>query len=747
MPLRFGRRLIKVERVDPLLEYLKGGPFRNKSNWSFVKAYSVVVEHGSEEPPAQKLFDFFVEVVTSFCEVGVASLGDLAGLELLAAVARYWEKFTILALWMHRVFQYLDRFFLAAGTGRQSLLSIAVQIHAERAYALHEEPIVKAVLDEINKERDGFPVDVEMLRKVVELLLTTKSRQVKVDVRGDGSKMAVWISDKSGCYKTYFEAKLLVATKDYCQRWAAGLMSRSSCPEAVHEIERRLGQEDARLHHYLDPSSGSALGEVWHQELVSAVAQRLCEMETGVAHMLENTMKVELKSMFNLFKKEPKLFRHMTVAMGPYVGRRAGKIMDDAANAEEPERFVLEMLKLKRDTDELVATCFENETGFQRARNRALENVLNKDARCAKYLAWHCDSEIKKGLKSKSDGEVTIAAESMVGLLTHLKDKDVFLDYYRRCLAKRLLQGTSVSNDAEEIFLSKITLEVGLHAVHKLKNMFTDMHLSGEEHKEYAKQPHGGRPGGIEHQTQVFRMNAWPGGNGDAAEELGVVRGSNVVVCSELRGCTVAFETFYNLKHTGRKLSWQFGSGACDVASSCYQAKHTFVVSTYQCVILMLFNKHTQLTIRQVLDLTKIPEIEAKRHIQSMTVARQKLLTVGGDDTKLESNTPISVNGDFSSDKLRVMVNLIKDKQKPQAAEQEPEETAADRKHIVDAAIVRIMKARQTLDHITLVNEVMRLCILFKPPPSQIKMQIDTLIEREFLKRDPAKENSYVYIP
>lgn len=70
-----------------------------------------------------------------------------------------------------------------------------------------------------------------------------------------------------------------------------------------------------------------------------------------------------------------------------------------------------------------------------------------------------------------------------------------------------------------------------------------------------------------------------------------------------------------------------------------------------------------------------------------------------------------------------------------------------ERKHVIDAAIVRIMKSRNRLEHNALLEEVFRQCTLFKPQPTQIKSQIEHLIEREFLKRDEKNRHAYVYLP
>ena len=67
---------------------------------------------------------------------------------------------------------------------------------------------------------------------------------------------------------------------------------------------------------------------------------------------------------------------------------------------------------------------------------------------------------------------------------------------------------------------------------------------------------------------------------------------------------------------------------------------------------------------------------------------------------------------------------------------------------MIDAAVVRIMKARKTMTHQQLMTETIQmLATRFQPEVSMIKKKIETLIEREYLERGPDPANpSYNYL-
>ena len=57
------------------------------------------------------------------------------------------------------------------------------------------------------------------------------------------------------------------------------------------------------------------------------------------------------------------------------------------------------------------------------------------------------------------------------------------------------------------------------------------------------------------------------------------------------------------------------------------------------------------------------------------------------------------------------------------------------------------MKAKKTMPHQELIVEVTKqLMQRFNPEPAAIKSRIESLIEREYLARDPNDRTTYVYL-
>ena len=174
---------------------------------------------------------------------------------------------------------------------------------------------------------------------------------------------------------------------------------------------------------------------------------------------------------------------------------------------------------------------------------------------------------------------------------------------------------------------------------------------------------------------------------------------------------------------------------------------YTLQLNTLQAVVLLYFNSRgdSYVPFKELQDALNIEEVYLKRVMHSLTCGKYKLLLKENDSKKdakkIKPNDAFRVNAKFVSKKMRIAVPMasLEVSHKPQKVEE-------DRKHAVEACIVRVMKARKRLPHNQLMTSVLEQLHFFRPKPKMVKRRIEDLIQREYLERDEADSSVYKYL-
>jgi cullin 3 len=343
----------------------------------------------------------------------------------------------------------------------------------------------------------------------------------------------------------------------------------------------------------------------------------------------------------------------------------------------------------------------------------------------------------------------TVLDKTMV-LFRYLQEKDVFERYYKQHLAKRLLLNKSVSDDAEKNMISKLKTECGCQFTSKLEGMFKDMTVSNSTNDNFKEHVNNSQIDlqGVDLTVRVLTTGYWP--------TQSTTSDSNIPTAP--KHAWQCFQRYYLACHSGRQLNMQAQMGSADLNAVFYTKqenvytprRHIISVSTYQMCILMLFNKKEKLTYDEILQESGIPVKDLIRALQSLAMgkATQRILAKEPKAKEIENNHIFSVNDGFTSKLFRVKIQTVSAKGESEPERKETREKVdEDRKHEIEAAIVRIMKARKKLQHNVLVTEVIeQLKTRFMPSPLVIKKRIESLIERDYLARSTDDRKSYTYL-
>ena len=88
--------------------------------------------------------------------------------------------------------------------------------------------------------------------------------------------------------------------------------------------------------------------------------------------------------------------------------------------------------------------------------------------------------------------------DKSIALFRFLTEKDVFEKYYNSHLAKRLIAGRSVSDDAERGMLAKFKIEAGAAFTKSADGMMKDIKISEDMRSPYKRYQNGPNPVVIE---------------------------------------------------------------------------------------------------------------------------------------------------------------------------------------------------------------------------------------------------------
>ncbi|KAK9710592.1 hypothetical protein K7432_008351 [Basidiobolus ranarum] len=680
---------------------------------------------------------------------GGISTNGVSGITSLKTLNGVWTEHITCMRMIRDILLYMDRIYSAKTPDCPPVYDLGLFLFRDRVLRSSkfsiQPQLVSVLLQQIQREREGEMIDRGVIKTTIDMLL---------DLVDD-------VSTVSTVYQVDFESKFLDASAQFYRVEGQTLIGACDASEYLKKSEKRLVEEEQRSQHYLYSGTEPKIRAIIEKELLEHHLKTIIEMEnSGLVAMLANDKNDDLFRMYKLFTRVQSGHDEMKTAIKEYIKKlgntinsncegtdtvgSTGKGQGAIATTNIALRWVQDVLDLKDKFDQVLEQATGKDKQFQIAINNAFEHFINQNHKSPEYLSLFIDENLKKGLKGKSEEEVDSLLDKTISIFRFIQEKDVFERYYKQHLAKRLLNNRSVSDDAERGMISKLKIECGYQFTTKLEGMFNDIRLSSDtmsDFKEFINNLTENEGMSIELHASVLTSTFWP-----VNTSL-----TSCMLPPEVMAACQTFENFYLGRHSGRRLTWQTSLGSADVRAHFKTKKHELNVSTYQMVILMLFNdveEGESISYQQIKSDTEIPENELKRHLQSLACAKYKILLKEPKSREVHDTDQFMVNYNFSAPLARIKIQTIASKVENDGERKETRERVdEDRKHQIEAAAVRIMKDRKTMEHNNLISEVTRqLSSRFLPNPMDIKKRIEALIDREYLERSEEDRKMYNYL-
>eukprot|EP01029_Cantina_marsupialis_P007579 TRINITY_DN184_c0_g3_i2.p1 TRINITY_DN184_c0_g3~~TRINITY_DN184_c0_g3_i2.p1 ORF type:complete len:739 (+),score=206.46 TRINITY_DN184_c0_g3_i2:70-2286(+) len=715
------------EKLDALRKGIEVIFRKEHSNLSYEElyrsAYALVIQK-----KADQLFKMVEDLIADHVDLLAGKMMSHHEDELLRMVAEIWKDFCKCTGMIKDVLLYMDSTddkVPSTQRGRQAQYSIRMlSLRIWTAKIMSNESIgpniTRLLLACISRERNGELIDTDSMKACISMMIDLEK-------------------DTLSLYRSMFENDFLEETSQFFRCEAQEFIANSTTVEYLRKVSKRFKEEEGRANLYLHV--GRTLEPLLQrvaEELIKANAFDLVTSDTGCEVLLRNSDYDNLLLMYELFSHKPKSTDAMLSYLSGYIKEHGMKIVTECKT--EPVRFVDELLELHTRISMISDRSFKKDHDFQKSIKEAFEVLMNAEEFCARNLSFYMDRFMNRSARTLSDTEIDEVLNNVIRLFRYLQDKDVFEDFARKSLGKRVLMKSSVDNDVEKKFISKLKNECGHTYTHKMENMFKDVDASHRLLPLFLENTMDDREGLPDINVSVCATGSWP------AQDHG-----ECALPDELSVLKAYFTNFYETKHQGRRLNFSSSQGNVEVKYQCSNGiSMTLVMSVYQATILQLFNNRDTVSYGDIAQQTNIPSEELQRHLISLTAPGYRILIKSTSGVSIANDSELfTINDKFRCPRRRLVIKLIKRVSKETKAPSNaiPKEVEDNRKYAMQAALVRVMKSRKSLMHQELINEVIhQLESKFVPSIAKLKQAIESLIERDYIERDEDEHNRYRYV-
>lgn len=631
-----------------------------------------------------------------------------------------WQNHCQQLIMIRSIFLFLDRTHVLTNPSIMSIWDLGLERfrHYFSTISRVQKRTTDDILSLIQEERDGNIVDRNLIKDLLSMLSTLS------------------------IYLMAFEQRFIQETERLYRTKSDTLVNEYDVPQYLKYVEKIIMEETDRSSIYLDSNTKRPLIETVEQELIAKHLKLI--LSKGIDNLLENMRIDDLVLLHALLSRVENGPHEICQHFNQFV-KKQGKLL--VANPEKDKSMVSELLTFKEQMDKVVNDCFMSQERFINSLKEAFEHFINqRPNKPAELIAKYIDARLRSGNKEATEEELEKMLDRILVLFRFIHGKDVFEAFYKKDLAKRLLVNKSASVDAEKSMLTKLKQECGAAFTGKLEGMFKDIEVSKDIMLNFRTYLANAKIApSLDIYVNVLTMGFWP-----------TYQPIKITIPQFMLKHQDFFEKFYTQKHSGRKLQWQPNLDQCtlvadyrasqgDNSNDDRRSRHELQVSLFQAIVLLLFNSKDELTYKEILEATSIESLELKRTLQSLACGKTRVIIKDPKGKDVTEDDKFLYNSKFQYHLFKVKINQVQLKETQEEQAMTQEKVFQDRQYQIDAAIVRVMKTRKKLSHQLLLNEVFDL-LRFSVRAQDMKARIESLIERDFLKREPDNVNIYNYV-
>ncbi|XP_021620160.1 cullin-1 isoform X2 [Manihot esculenta] len=260
------RKMILEEAIRKAKKIMEGHPEKMFTIEEYQRfhqcAYELSAFPGSDDNSIWIYRRFKTTLEESVLSIVLPSLKDKSDAALLRELILMWSNYSLMARWLCRFFEYLDRYFIPESMELCSLRDISVNCFKDLVFRELYSKFRAAAISLINQERMGLHIDRDLLKNVLLFFMEINKH-------------------KGVSYYEDFERTMLEETATYYSQLAQQMLVCDSSEDYMQKVDQCFNEEKARASYYLPCNSQLKLIEVVRCQLLSQPVDKLIENRTA----------------------------------------------------------------------------------------------------------------------------------------------------------------------------------------------------------------------------------------------------------------------------------------------------------------------------------------------------------------------------------------------------------------------------------------------------------------------------------
>ena len=756
----FAAKLAEIKEIisKGFLEHLKKGELIVITKDYFLKVYNNVFKQANIKKNCPSLYDYYKEAMKD-CVIEFVKQLNKNSSDIISSFIEIADRMDKLIDFMTNAFYFLDFYYTRRKKKKlTNLYDIALDMYKNILFMPFQKQITKEVNELIKEDRGGNKENRIKIKRILGIMKTLdllKPKKEEDNKEEEINKMKVELESETPVQDYWFNLFKEDTEKFFSVKAEKGIINKST-PEYVVEQLNYLDEENERQKKLINEIYYKRLNDTIYKEIIGKNMKNLVNMDSGVKHMLENNKYNDLHNLYKLFKLYLPSLDEICEVFKVYIIKRGNNLLENKEISMKTQTFVPELINLQKEIKDLISKCFEGDQKFHKAKNDAFAEFMKLKSKSKFYsrqIAYYVDFCMRNEFKGKEQEVVEATLEEIIQLFKNLSEKYLFQSEAQKKMSDRLLKNKYLSIEIEKQFVQKLKQENGSDFVQKMVTMLEDVETSKKEMEKYKESSSSrGYPSGIKFDVLVISNNSW---------EVDMKRLTNFKLPNIFSSCVKDFSNFYLNKYIDREFYHWFHIFSLVEIQYLYLRNRNISKSTLpQVLILLTLEQKGALSIKKLAEYTGSKIELIKQSIQGLMfnpsfnsqsdINKGVIIPINVKSKDFKDTDEFKINTDFECQKIKF--NTIPMPKKKTKEEIENEEKMSEevyhryKDNIIQSTATRIMKGRVKYTHALLVSEIVKQIFLFTPQPSEIKKNIEKLIEKCVLKRNEKERDCYEYI-